>query len=364
MKAIFLIMVVTFTFAFSESHSQRRVKSDSISNYFSINNEDNILKYKFSFENDDLVWSKIFVSNNKVSIPYCLKKSRDTIHTYSSDLSFRRWTKESNKVDHNSDGEYISSIYTNTLYGAKTYPIYIFYGDSTLYCSYLENSRSEWINNNKLFTTLGTENSVIGVISPNIERSYTFVNTKDKNGVNSVVKVMSNNNGFTWSTATIAVKHNTQELKGWCVSSHTDKPMVSYMILSDKNNMPYCSITEDGGVTWSYPKRISNSLRGDSFNCVVDGGYFVVSFRKITDNGEGEHNDMIIWHGTQQEFMGENKKGNTMKVADNKSNDKVLEFSIEDIIYYKNRQYFVLIKSKQEGETALQIHLIRRTKTK
>lgn len=356
----YILFVILFLGIFSVSQAQKRLSAPI--NKAALNNDDNVLIYKFTIPGSDLSWSRMFMNNNRLVVTYSRKDSANVVTTLNSYLNFRKWERTDKQVPMR-DSIHDQSVLHPTIYGTETYPIYVFYGDSVLYYSYLETKNSEWIGNRKVAVLLGQNNSMIGVISAMTNDSYAIFNSQCEEGQNHIIKAHSEDNGHNWSMVTTAVKHNMKELKGWCVASHSKKPHISYMLLTDFSNAPYYSQTIDGGITWSYPKRISTALAGSDYKMTITNGYVVVAFRKLTDNKLADNNDMMLWHGSLQEFVSDQKKGNLMKIVDNEpDSSRELDFTVEDICYYKSRHYLVLIKSFADDDSSLQIHLIRRTK--
>ncbi|MEG0499692.1 MAG: hypothetical protein RR550_01050 [Rikenellaceae bacterium] len=350
-----LIVILLFALCSFAQAQDRERKPYSVNNV-TLSNEDNLMLHKFSFPDSELIWSKLFITNKKFNIIYCKKDSSDFISFMQSDFFHRRWTKSNNEISYNNKKRYASELFP-TIYGSNTYPVYLFYGDEVIYYSYLENNRSSWISDRKLSVTLGKNNSIIGVVSGINGNAYVLFNSEDSTGTNLILKIRTLDNGYNWSGSGVAVKHNTQELKGWCVASRKEDPKTIYMLLNDNNNTPYYSQTTDGGNTWSYPKRISIRLAGDSYKMTINNGYVMITFRRVNDDGTF---DMMMWHGSLSEFTSEQKKGNLAKVADKLPDMKESNFSVEDTAYYKNRRYYMLIKSVTNGTTTLQVHLIRR----
>lgn len=341
--------------------AQDRGKKGYSVNNVTLNNEDKLLLYKFSFPDSELIWSKIFVSSNKLNIIYCKKDSSDFISSLQSDFFHRRWTRSNNEISYKGKKRHAGELFPTT-YGQDTYPIYLFYGGNTLHYSYLENNRSSWVSDRKLTVTLGHKNSIIGVISGINGSAYTLLNSEDENGNNTIIKVRTLDNGYNWSGTAVAVKHNNNQLKGWCIASIKSYPKICYMLLTDNNNMPYYSHTMDGGNSWSYPQKISALMSGDSHNMTINNGYVVITFHKKNEQGIVDNKDMNIWYGSLSEFTSEQKKGNLIRVIDKLPDLRGVDFSVEDITYYKNRRYYILIKNVTNGETSLQVHLIHRMK--
>lgn len=355
----YILFLILFLGVSSLSIAQKRLPVAI--NRTTLNNDDNILIYKFTIADSELSWSRMFKNKNRLFVSYSRKDSLNVITTHNSYPGLRKWGQTNKEVTTMDSIHYMSAIHP-TIYGTETFPIYIFYGDSVLYYSYLESKNSEWHGRRKVAVMMGKNNSVIGVTSAAANSSYILMNTQRDDGQNFVIKAQSEDNGHNWSFTTTAVRHNLKELRGWCVASRSEKPHISYMLLTDKFNTPYYSHTTDGGVTWSYPQKISTSLSGSNYKMTINNGYVVVAFRKLTDNGSVDNNDMMLWHGSVQEFVSEQKRGNLIKIVDNDPITNELDYTIEDICYYKSRHYLVLIKNFADGDTSLQIHLIRRTK--
>lgn len=323
-------------------------------NNFALNNENNMLLYKFSFPDSELMWSKFFIANKKLSVTYCKKDSSSFINSLQSDYWHRKWTKSNSEISFKDSVNNVSELFA-TIYGVNSYPVYVFYGDSLLKYSYLENSRSKWISDRKLTVTLGCRNSIVGVISGSSGNAYVILNSEDEMGRNSILKVHTIDNGYNWIGVDVAIKHNFHDLRAWSVASRAEDSKVSYMVLTDSKKMPYFSSTEDGGNTWSYPRKIATRLAGDSYKMTVSKGIVFMTFR------ESESGEILLWHGSVAELATEQKKGTLVKVTDNIPELRGVDFSVEDVAYYRNRFYYTLIKSKIDGVTYLQIHLIRRT---
>lgn len=348
-------LIVLFFFALSYvSWAQGREGKGYSLNNLTLNNENHMLLYKFSFPDSELVWSKFFIANKKLSVTYCKKDSSSFINSLQSDYWHRKWTKSNNEISFKDSVNNISELFA-TIYGSNSYPVYVFYGDSVLKYSYLENNRSDWISDRKLTVTLGEQNSIIGVISGSNGNAYVLFNSEDENGQNSVLKVRTTDNGYNWVGSDVAIKHNSNELKAWCVASRPENPKISYILLSDKQKIPYFSHTEDGGHTWSYPKKIASRMAGDSYKMTINKGTVFMTFRSF-ENGE-----IMLWHGSLVDLASEQKRGTLVMVTDRIPELKGVDFSVEDIAYYRKRHYYALIKSSIDGVTYLQIHLIRRT---
>lgn len=352
----YFITLLLFCLCSFAQAQDRDKKSYSVNN-LTLNNENNLMLYKFSFPDSELIWSKIFVSSNKINIIYCKKDSSDFISSLQSDFFHRKWTRSNNEISYKSEKRYASELFS-TIYGQDSYPIYLFYGDTTLHYSYLENNRSSWISDRKLTVTLGQKNSIIGVVSGTSGNAYTLINSEDENGNNTIIKVRTLDNGYNWSGSGVAVKHNSKELKGWCIASIKSYPKTCFMFLTDKENMPYYSHTTDGGNSWSYPQKVSALMAGDSHNMTINNGYVAITFHKKNEQGVVDNKDMNIWYGTLSEFTSEQKKGKIVKIVDKLPELRGLDFSVEDITYYKNRRYYILIKNVANGETSLQVHLV------
>lgn len=353
-KLILLIITIMLT-SLGDSFCQT-IREHKINNISSINSVENMLIDSLYFSKEKLAWGKIFQTNNKISLAYSFVGSEQIISTLSSNTLFRKWKRKEIHYGNIENHVYYSGIIP-VVNKKESFPIFMFYGDSTLNYTSMRGADLRWVGNRKLSVMLGSRNSVIGLISDNSKIYSLIVDTEDKFGNNSVLGFISENGGYSWGSPSIVVKNNLHSLKAWTIACKTNIPESGYMTFTDKNNSPYYSHTGDAGKTWSYPKRLNSVQSGDNYKMIIYREYVMVIYRN-KEKGD-DYNDIMLWHGTMPEYISDYVRGDLMKIVDNDSYDTTSNYEIEDIKSYRRKKSFILLKKYDGENSTLQLRMVK-----
>lgn len=141
--------------------------------------------------------------------------------------------------------------------------------------------------------------SVIGLDRDPLTNRITAYFTSDAFGKNNILAVRSTDNGTSWSSPTLAVKHNKKELNGVSMFRTKYRKKELYgLFATDKQYTLYASFKnykpgEDA--IWSYPIKIEDGLCGTDFRIAIDGNIIYLLFvnQRATDKyGVGA---AILW---------------------------------------------------------------------
>ncbi len=342
-----LISLLFVAFFYDSAQSQSKNKYRKVHRY-------NIMKEVATIDRGELMWGRIYNDMGRIRIPFMVKDEIYSIVSYQSDMNLNRWIKKDDSDLFDISNNLIGTL-CNTRTSSEDYPIYIFYGNSTIYYSIKQQQNSEWFSGRILSHSLTKNNSIVGVISHN-KISRTFFNSRSSNGENFIYNVSSRDGGYSWESPDIAVKHNHQSLYAWCVTTDTEDASKCYMILTNSDNIPFISHSNDGGKNWSYPIKLSEDIKGDTFKLIVNRYGTVLTFRQTTDE---DINDIMVWYGSLHQLVRDKGMGgNLVKVVDNKDNMEGCH-TVEDIIHYNRRYYYLLYKKCKGATTSLIVHKVK-----
>lgn len=308
-----------------------------------------------------VVWATVMFNNGRLYVPF-MTQERDTVlnfGTYRSDIRHQKWVKN---FEASFNGRADVQRLTATRYGKEIFPMFLHYGDSEVMCSVKPRSKSDWVSGVAVSQSLGNGFDVVGVLS-NLRYSCTIFNAKDNKGYNHIFKVRGEPDGLKWYDAELAVRHNHKELTAMSLATKNNRKTSSYMLMTDSDGMPYYSHSGNSGEKWSYPKALSPVMRGSDHILSIYKGYAVVVFRCITSDGKGKHNDILLWHGSMQQYTDGIKEGDLMTIIDNSPDEDAPKLSVEDVALLKKKHFFVLLKENQNDETdTLHLLLFKLTK--
>lgn len=325
----------------------------------------NTLIKEISIATTDFHWCRLFNYGGKIYIPYMYRDSEDKL-ILSSNIStpnIKRWIENNIEVMFEEDeGENI--CFANSLYGRYSFPHYIFYGRENMNFNHQQGFNSEWTRSNILTTTLNHKFSVVGSVCDNSSNRHTIIyNSEDINGVNHVFCTTSYDNGRNWGLSAIAVKHNIEELRCWSIAQSDKDNNSCFMVLSNKEGEAYYTISNNKGLTWSYPTQLPLKMRGTDYKLFIRKGHMIVLFKAMDNNRSGEYNDIFIWRGGNS-LNRDKELGKYIKLFDNQPNSGSVDISVEDIVANDSNSCYVLLRKSEEDRCNLELHFIDKIKFK
>lgn len=184
---------------------------------------------------------------------------------------------------------------------------------------------------------------------PNRLITYYIIDNEKYSGC--VYQSISTNNGTTWQSPTIAIKHNKIPLRGWDIIDFKSK-LKAYglvTILTDKDNYIYISTSSDVGNKWSYPHKLSNDLRGRKFHTSTYKKRIAIIFEAY---GKQKENVYLLL-------------SNTSELARNKLNNiviKVSDMTADNISWKVNhiseKTIFIIKTSYNDNQTQIDGYLL------
>ncbi len=284
-------------------------------------------------DNEHIVQSKLYSHANRLSVLNIHHKS-DTIILSSqySTINHKKWRKRiiSDTIIIGNSNYY---SFHNSYKVTEDYPIYIFYGDSTIYYSIKQRPQTAWFNKRVLVHTISKNNSIIGALTNN-NITYLYYNSLDGRGENHIYCTKSSDNGYSWSVPNLSLHHNLKELMGCHITSKHNNQIIWYMLLCDRNNRAYISTSNDGGSSWSYPIKATASIKGNSFMMIAKRKGSAILFKE-------QHTHRIrIWHGTYSELI--SGGGEIVTITDGE------ELNIYGFSLRKQDSYYVLLRSNSD----------------
>ncbi len=351
-KKVLSLLILINTLFFATLRAQKREAARYIVESAISKGVDNSTIYSLNLGQDSVIFSKLFVSSNKLFLTYMYYDEGYFLTSYRSTNGGKEWSTNSRSEYVNDTGlEHFNSFY-NSLSLFDELPIYLFYGTNHLNYCIKQRSDSDWFVNKKLTVGLSDKNSVIGVIKGSESNSDIYFNSVDNAGDNHIFKISSTDGGYSWNTPKVAVKDNAQPLKAWCVETHHSNNALLYMILTDNNDNPYISVSRDGGKSWSYPERLPLP-KGKDYMFRYEQNSTVIVYTQQENNVLGDIGDVMLWQGRLQPLL--NNESTTypyLNIRCIKHIDKgrVNDWVVESFTHFKGRKYFVLYRHRRKVE--------------
>lgn len=151
-----------------------------------------------------------------------------------------------------------------------------------------------------------------------------FISDSVNRGKSVIYKIVSRDQGRTWSRPEVALKHNLYGLTDAAVAVRSRrKGSTLVMIVNEPvNRASLVSFSHDEGKTWSYPVELPPVLHGDRHRILIDGRKAYVVFRDTRNLGLPEavndtFGDMMLWVGDLRDLERGTRGLALFRIADN-----------------------------------------------
>ena len=187
--------------------------------------------------------------------------------------------------------------------------------------------------------------------NPNRLITYFIINSEKYSGC--VYKSISSNQGKTWQSPTIAIKHNNIPLRGWDIIDFksNSKTYGLSAILTDSVDNVYISSSTDLGYEWSYPQKLNYSFKGTKFHTSTYKKTIAVIFE--TSDIETTNKGVFLLLSNMSEL--ENSKINNIAI---KVSDKIIDNVNWKLNHINQNDIFLIKTTYQESQTIIDGYLI------
>ncbi len=202
-----------------------------------------------------------------------------------------------------------------------------------------------------------TQYKVIGTNYMNPEKLVIYYKLKEDAYDGIVYKSFSKNNGISWTSPEIAIKHNLLELEGWDIIEPTSrvKKYGLIQILTDSYNDIYFSQSFDNGINWSYPRNVYRGIYGSNIYSSVYRNNVAAIMKCEKSMNFVQKGDVLVWLGKLKNILKSQKKGTLLKIAENYDNN-----SFWSLTHNNKKEIIILHYSIENGRDKIVCYMVKK----
>ncbi len=134
-----------------------------------------------------------------------------------------------------------------------------------------------------------------------------------------VYKTYSVDKGKSWIMPSVAIKHNTVKLNAWDIAYSPQKKRYGVIVvLTDPEHQVYISTSSDDGLTWSYPRKRYEAIRGINFHSSAYVNEIAIIYENKQQYTGVEPGDVLMRFGDIVDILKDKFEGKLVKIATDK----------------------------------------------